>query len=243
MHWHDLLFMHWPVAAEALREQIPEPLTIDTFEGPGRSVSAWLGVIPFRMSGVRHRLLPPLPLVSAFPELNVRTYVSGPGDDDSGGRPKPGVWFFSLDAASPIAVKVARATFHLAYMEARMECQACHGWIEYTSRRTRRQAPPAAYRARYRPTGEAAPSAPGTLEHFLTERYCLYAADQLGRVYRGEIHHEPWGLQPAECDCALNTMAAPLGVSLPAVETESGPPLLHYARRLEVVAWLPRRVA
>src|SRR5262249_36943564 len=107
MSWHDLLFLHWPVPVDSLRPHIPAALAIDTFEG-----SAWLGVVPFRMSGVRPRYMPKAPWVSAFPELNVRTYVSIGG--------KPGVWFFSLDAANPIAVWLARATFHLPYMHARM---------------------------------------------------------------------------------------------------------------------------
>src|SRR6266508_3536850 len=107
MQWHDLLFMHWPVNRDALRRYIPPRLEIDTFDG-----SAWIGVVPFRMSGVVPRLLPPVPYLSAFPELNVRTYVSAEG--------KPGVWFFSLDAGNPIAVEAARDVFHLPYYNAQM---------------------------------------------------------------------------------------------------------------------------
>jgi uncharacterized protein YqjF (DUF2071 family) len=230
MSWHDLLFMHWPLPATALREHIPAALAIDTFEG-----MAWLGVVPFRMSGVRPRYMPALPRVSAFAEINVRTYVVAGG--------KPGVWFFSLDAADPIAVRVARRAFHLPYFDAHMACLTEGDGIRYASVRTHRGASPAAFRARYQPTGAVYHAAPGTLEHWLTERYCLYAAAPSKRagaehVLRGEIHHLRWPLQPAAAELAANTMTAPVGIELPA-----SPPLLHFARRLDVVAWLPQPLA
>src|SRR6266568_4326072 len=122
--WHDLLFAHWPVPAAELQHHIPTPLTIDTFNG-----QAWLAVVPFRMSGVRLRGTPAVPWLSAFPELNVRTYVKCEG--------RPGVWFFSLDAGNPLAVAIARAWFHLPYFRARMRCSNRDGWIEYDSQRAR----------------------------------------------------------------------------------------------------------
>jgi uncharacterized protein YqjF (DUF2071 family) len=219
MSWHDLLFLHWPVAASALRPHIPALLSIDTFDG-----WAWLGVVPFRMTGVRPRYAPRAPWLSAFPELNVRTYVTIGG--------KPGVWFFSLDAANPVAVWLARVTFHLPYMRARMSLREKGGEIHYTSLRTHRGEPPARFEARYGPMGEARASAAGTIVHFLTERYCLYAADRARRVFRGDIHHAPWPLQPARAEVAVNEMASSLGVRL------SGPPAhVHFARRLDVVSW------
>jgi len=218
MKWHDLLFAHWPVAADALRSHIPAGLEIDTFDA-----TAWLGVVPFRMSGVRPRGTPTLPWFSAFPELNVRTYVKACG--------KQGVWFFSLDAHNPVAVAVARRWYHLPYFRAEMRC-AASTYVEYESRRTHRGAAAAEFRARYLPAGPVQPSQPGTLEYFLTERYCLYAADPRGRVYRGDVHHAPWPLQPAEAEISANTMALASGFTLPA-----RPPLLHFARRLDVVAW------
>jgi len=221
--WHDLLFAHWPVDAGALRAQIPPALPLDTFEG-----QAWLGVVPFRMSGVRLRATPPPPGLSAFPELNVRTYVTIEG--------KPGVFFFSLDAANAVAVAVARRWFHLPYVRARMACRAEGDAIRYESRRTHRGAPPAELRGGYRPTGPAAAASRGSLAYWLTERYCLYAADQRGGIHRGEILHAPWPLQPAEAALETNTMAAPLGVLL------AGQPLLHFARRLDVRVWPLQRV-
>jgi uncharacterized protein len=239
MRWHDLLFMHWPVSVEALRPRVPPGLEIETFDG-----AAWLGVVPFTMSGVRHRLLPPLPGLSAFPELNVRTYVRAGADG------RPGVWFFSLDAASGAAVWVARASFGLAYMNAVMESRREGEWIGYRSRRTRPYntlafGPTASHEAefvaRYTPGGAPAAPSRGTLEAFLTNRFCLYAWKR-GVLVRGEIHHPPWPLQRALADVERNSMAAPLAIDLDALERTSGSPLLHFAAFMPVVAWLPERV-
>ncbi|HSF33713.1 MAG TPA: DUF2071 domain-containing protein [Candidatus Tectomicrobia bacterium] len=223
MRWHDLLFMHWPVRFDALRVLIPPSLTLDTFDG-----MAWIGVVPFRMTGVRPRLLPALPWLSAFPELNVRTYVTTGG--------KPGVWFFSLDAANPLAVRLARWLFHLPYYDARMASECSAGQVHYTCHRTHRGGPPAAFQGRFRPIGPIVHSSPGMLDHWLTERYCLYSMDRQGRVWRGDIHHARWPLQPAEADVSVNTMTQQIGLSLPAIS-----PLLHFARCLDVVGWTPER--
>lgn len=225
MEWHDLLFMHWPVPAGLLRDHIPAQLALDTFDG-----TAWLGVIPFRMTGIRPRGVPELPWISAFPELNVRTYVTVDG--------KPGVWFFSLDAANPVAVRGARLGFHLPYYDARMASRREHGRVRYRSRRIHRGAPSATLQAQYQPVGAVYHAAPGTLDHWLTERYCLYAADRRRRVWRGEIHHAPWPLQAAEADVEVNTMTEQLGFMVP-----SSQPLLHFARYLDVVGWTLERVA
>ena len=222
--WHDLLFAHWPVDAVPLRQLIPPQLQIDTFEG-----RAWLAIVPFRMTGVRLRGTPSLPWLSAFPELNVRTYVTFGG--------KPGVWFFSLDAANSLAVAVARAWFHLPYFRARMRWTEHEGWIHYGSERAHRRAPAALLKGRYRPVGDVFSPQPGTLEHFLTERYCLYTTDARGQIIRGEIHHPPWPLQPAEAEFADNSMSDSLGIAL------DSPPLLHFARRQHVLAWPPGKVA
>lgn len=224
MRWHDLLFMHWPVPHAALRALIPPALALDTFDG-----TAWIGVVPFRMNGVRPRRLPALPWLSAFPELNVRTYVTTGG--------KPGVWFFSLDATNPVVVRLARKLFYLPYYDARMASKGSGNHVHYTSDRTHRGAPPAAFQAQYQPIGPVSYGSPGALAHWLTERYCLYAADRRGRVWRGDIHHAHWPLQPAEADVHVNTMTHQIGLTLP-----DTPPLLHFARRLDVVGWLPERV-
>ena len=223
--WHDLLFAHWPVDVAAIRPHIPAGLRIDTFEE-----RAWLGIVPFRMSGVRLRWTPPLPWLSAFPELNVRTYVTA--------EDKPGVWFFSLDAANSLAVLAARLSFRLPYFRAEMRCEEIKGWIQYENRRSHRGAPEANLEARYKGAGEFFEAQRGTLTYFLTERYCLYSASSVGRIYRGEIHHVPWLLQAAEARFMRNSMAEAAGLALPAAE-----PILHFARRQDMVAWAPHRIA
>jgi hypothetical protein len=151
---------------------------------------------------------------------------------------KPGVWFFSLDAGNPVAVEVARGGFYLPYFNARMGLQyEGQNWVRYTSQRTDGRAQPTALKALYRPTGSVYLSRSGTLEHWLTERYCLYAADPKGQLYRGEIHHLPWPLQPAEAQFDLNTLALPIGLAL-----NSAPAYLHFVKRIDVVAWAIERV-
>jgi len=219
MRWHDLLFLHWPLDAAVLRPLIPPALQLDTYDG-----KAWIGVVPFRMTGVRPRFVPSLPGLSAFPEINVRTYVSAGG--------KPGVWFFSLDAANRPAVWTARRAFHLPYYFARISVEETAAGIAYHSIRTHSGGGAAEFAAAYGPTGQPYAAARDSIDHWLTERYCLYAADPRGWLFRGDIHHERWPLQPAIADIQVNTMTAPLGIELPAL-----PPLVHFARRLDVVAW------
>ena len=216
--WDDLLFAHWPVAEQRLRTLVPAPLELDTFDGSG-----WLGITPFRVAGLRVRGLPPLPLLSSFLELNVRTYVS------YGGR--PGIWFFSLDASSPLAVEGARRTYFLPYHRARMSARRHGESIDYASSRAATEGRPYVFEARYTPTGGASSPAPGSLEHFLTERYCLYAVDDGEQLHRAEIHHPPWPLQQAEAEISLNTMAPP------GIELADEPSLLHLAARQDVVIW------
>lgn len=222
--WHDLLFAHWPLPHAALRPLVPAQLELDQFGG-----QCWVGVVPFRMSGVTGRAMPPLPGLSRFPELNVRTYVTY-GE-------KPGVYFFSLDAASLPAVWAARKFFHLPYFHARMSCRNRGGEVLYSSQRLQS---PAEFRANYRPTTAARLREKGSLDHWLTERYCLYTTHRghsdHGEVYRGDIHHHPWPLHDAEAEFESNTVAAAAGISLPDIA-----PSLLFARRLEVLIWPLRR--
>jgi uncharacterized protein len=218
--WHDLVFAHWPVSNDVLRGLVPQVLTLDTLGGQG-----WVAVTPFRMSGVRASGLPALPGLSRFPELNVRTYVTHGG--------KPGVYFFSLDAANLPAVWAARALYHLPYFHAAMRCEELDGVIHY---RSRRHGTAAELIARYGPVADVRIRDNDSVERWLTERYCLYSVHR-GRVYRGEIHHLPWPLQDAHADFMVNTMAQAAGIGLP-----KSAPLLHFARRLEVLLWPLRRV-
>ena len=221
--WEDLLFAHWPVEADALRRLLPDAVRLQTHEGV-----AWLGITPFRISGLRLRGTLPLPRVSGFLELNVRTYVTAGG--------KPGIWFFSLDASSRLAVEVARRTYKLPYFPARIDVTRRDGWIEFDSARVGNRGEPHVFSVRYRPVGDEFHAAPGSLEEFLAERYCLYALDDRGRLHRAEIHHSPWPLRPAEAAIELNTMP-PGGLTLP----DEGP-LLHFAPAQDVVIWPLRPV-
>ena len=215
--WLDLLFAHWEVDPASLARVVPSELPLDTFEG-----RAFVGVTPFEVRNLRLRVTWPGPWVSAFPEINVRTYVTVDG--------KPGIFFFSLDAASRLAVATARRAYRLPYFPARMSI-ARERAIAFMSERTQEDAPAAAFTATYRPIGDPAHARPGTLEHFLTERYCLYTLDEDRQVRRGEIHHPPWSLQPAKAEIDRNTMGSEIGLAL------GGPPLLHYAARQDVVFW------
>jgi uncharacterized protein len=214
--WEDLLFAHWRVDAEAVRRLVPAGLSVDEHDG-----SAWLGITPFLITGFRLRGTLPLPLVSTFPELNVRTYVTV--------EDKPGIWFFSLDTSSRLAVEAARRAYLLPYFHARTAYERRGARIEFTSAR-RDGERPFVFEATYRAAGEAFEPEPGSLEHFLTERYCLYAADERG-LHRAEIHHPPWRLSPAEASIQPNTMP-PGGIDL-----ADASPLCHLAERQDAVIW------
>jgi uncharacterized protein YqjF (DUF2071 family) len=203
------------------------------------------------MSDIAPRGLFPLPWLSAFPELNVRTYVIRDG--------KPGVWFFSLEAGNSLAVWLARTFFKLPYFHARMQCESrqsareaasigvapapasalggadasgLESSISYASHRIHRNAPAATFIGSYAPIAQPFDAQPGTLEYFLTARYCLYTTDAQQRLYRGEIDHPPWPLQLAQADVQTNTMTNWLHIKLPDVK-----PLLHFSRKIEVVVW------
>jgi uncharacterized protein YqjF (DUF2071 family) len=218
--WHDLLFAHWPVPAESLRPLVPKQLTLDVFKG-----QCWVGVVPFWMSGVRPRGFPPLPWLSRFPELNVRTYVTYRG--------KPGVYFFSLDATSRAAVWAARKFYHLPYFHAKMKSRLENGSIHYSSARHSQRAE---FEAMYQAISPVRAREKQSMEHFLTERYCLYAIHENG-VCRCDIHHLPWPLQDAEAEIQRNTVAAAAQITLSPAR-----PLLHFAKELEVLIW-PLRCA
>ncbi len=215
--------MHWAVNAAELAERLPAGVELDTCGG-----RAYLGVVPFRMEDIRPRFTPSVPGLSAFPELNLRTYVTVNG--------VPGVWFFSLDAAQRIGVRLARTFFHLPYMDARMWTRRQGKVVEYASLRTHRGAPPARFAGAYRPVGEVFTARPGSLEDWLTSRYALYSADRHGQIYRGNIHHAPWPLQRAEAQIEVNTLSEQVGLVL------EGEPHLLYSETLDVRAWLIERV-
>jgi uncharacterized protein YqjF (DUF2071 family) len=220
--WNDLLFAHWAIPPTALANRLPDGLEVDTFDG-----AAWLGVIPFWMDRVRVRTVGShtisVPTTSTFPELNLRTYVRSKVSGLAG------VYFFSLDCASPLAVFGARTIFHLPYFPARMSRTITNGTVEYSSHRqlTRR---PANYEAIYAPASDL-PSPRTPLSTFLTERYCLFTPFA-GRMLVGDIHHLPWPLQPAEADIRVNQIPRAHGFTLPDTS-----PILHFSRQLQVILW------
>jgi uncharacterized protein len=203
--------MHWRVDEDAVRELLPKALELDMHDG-----SAWIGVTPFRVTGLRLHGLPPAPVLSSFPEVNVRTYVTHDG--------KPGIWFFSLDADSAWAVDAARLTYRLPYHHAKIEIRRRAEWIDYRSERVG-----ATLDLSYRGSGAVEPEA---TEQFLTERYCLYT-EHRGALHRADIHHVPWPLQAAEAELRENTMS-PIALE--------GEPLLHYSARQDVVIWALERL-
>jgi hypothetical protein len=223
--WNDLLFAHWPIPAAEMARLLPAGLEVDTFDG-----YAWVGVVPFWMDEVRTRAVGErcitVPGTGTFCELNLRTYVRSRITD------RRGVYFFSLDAASALAVIGARTLFHLPYFLASMHQQIeADGTVEYNSKRllTGRSV---RFKASYRGLGQVAgPSRPGTLEHFLTERYCLFTR-RAGQVQVGHIHHLPWPLEPAEAEIRINELPAAHGITLP-----DRPPVLHFTRKLDVYLW------
>jgi uncharacterized protein YqjF (DUF2071 family) len=221
--WHRLLFAHWAVAPERIRPLVPPKLEMDTRDG-----RCWVAVTPFYLAGLRARGLPALPGTSSFPELNVRTYVRRDGI--------PGVYFFSLDAGSILAVMGARLFYRLPYFHAHMKVRHGAEPVHYMSVR-RHKGKIAEFEADYRPVGPPVEPAPGSLEQFLVERYCLYAA-RGRKLYRADIHHVPWSLQPARAEIATNTVAMASGIELP-----PEPPLLHFSRQMDVLVWAPERLA
>ena len=214
--WCDLLFAHWRVSPAQLREVMPETLPLHLDEDG----SAWLGVTPFVVTGLRLRGTPPLPWVSSFPELNVRTYVEVDG--------KPGIYFLSLDAARRAAVIAARRTYRLPYFHARMRAEKVGTRIDYESERIDSSGPPARFRGSYAPSGA---STSDQLARWLVERYCAYTVDERLRPLRVEIHHPPWPLQPAEGEVDAQGMTDQVGIRL------EGVPLLHFSARQDTLIW------
>lgn len=219
--WRKLLFMHWEVDPAELRGLVPRALELDLYEG-----KAYVGLVPFTMQGIRPRFLPAAPWLSRFHETNVRTYVRRKGGD-------PGVWFFSLEAANPIAVMLARRFFSLPYHRARMSLteDASAGEIRYACSRhapSGSPAPACEVRCAIR-SAPPEPAVPDTLDHFLIERYVLYVIRN-ERLFRGVVRHKPYGLLPAKVLECRETLISAAGVSRPA----GLPPLVHFSPGVDV---------
>lgn len=227
--WNDLLLAHWPIPASSLSGRIPEGLVADTFDG-----SAWVSIVPFWMDGARFRDLPPIPRLTSYPELHFRTYVR---ERYTNAR---GLFFFSLDSARLATVAMERFVNQLPYYWAsiRLEHRKEREFGYQSERLFSKKA--ARFKARYRglgPQARLAQRTQGSLEHFLTERYCLFTANPHGRLLRGEMHHAPWPLEEAEAEIELNDLPSVHGVTLNRTQ-----PILHYARELVVYLWQPEIV-
>jgi uncharacterized protein YqjF (DUF2071 family) len=216
--WRELLFAHWALEPAAVRRVVPPQLPLDLRDG-----SAWVGVTPFRVTGLRAHGLPPIPGTASFLEINVRTYVVVNG--------RPGIYFFSLDASNRAAVFAARRGYRLPYFRADIGVERVGPAVSYSSTRRSGDGPPASFEAEYGASGPRLPVVDGSLERWLAERYCLYTLGERGQVLRGDIHHHPWPLQPAQAEIEINRMGEQVGLDL------GGDPLLHYSARQDTILW------
>ena len=224
--WSDLLFMHWAVPAELLQPHLPKRLQVDTHDG-----TAWLAIVPFRMSKVRSRISPPVPGANEFLELNVRTYVHLDG--------VPGVWFFSLDATNALAVWLARTVFNLPYLRATMRMESPGPQLrQFSAERTHAGVPAAHFRATWKVGLPLPAPEPDSLLFFLTERYCLYASNKAQtKLYRGRVAHAPWPLRAAQVLHYESTLIESHGLPTPV-----GKPLVHFGGPVSVELWPMQRV-
>jgi uncharacterized protein YqjF (DUF2071 family) len=216
--WERLLFLHWAWDPGQVASLLPPGLELDLFEG-----RAWVAATPFTLTGLRPLALPSLPAVSRFHELNARTYVHRHG--------VPGVWFFSLDAASRLAVFAARRLYKLPYFHARIEVAQRGGSVHYAAQRAHAGAHPARFEATWTPGARIPQSEPGSLPFFLTERYVLFAADGRG-LHRARIHHPPWTLHTAEVGALRSTLLEAAGLATPVTA-----PLAHHSAVVQVSVW------
>lgn len=224
--WRELLFLHWEYPAEEIRKLLPQGLELDLFEG-----RAFVGLVPFRMENVRPHFVPDLGrfghFYSRFPELNVRTYVVRDG--------VPGVWFFSLDAASALAVLTARAWFSLPYFKARMRLRCTHNGLDFWSKRLWTAPPNASCQVRFSPMGEEQVSPPDSLEEFLVERYVLYSK-RGSQMFRGRVYHEPYRIQKAQVTSLRENCVQAAGFARPTTS-----PHILFSRGVDVEVWAVER--
>jgi len=220
--WENLLFLHWPVDPALLRPLIPEALEIDTFDG-----RAWLGITPFHLSDLRPPLLPALPGLSAFTEMNVRTYVLHNG--------KPGIWFFSLDASKLLPAAAARIFFMLPYFKASMKFEQNHPLFNFSM--TRSGATDVEFKASWQVGVRLRAPDVESLAFFLVERYCAFAVEG-SRVFQIRIYHHPWILDEALVKIESSNAISALGLPEPATE-----PIVHFSESIEAEIWAPAQVA
>ncbi|MGV3467279.1 MAG: YqjF family protein [Heyndrickxia sp.] len=217
--WRNVLFLHWPVPVEKLRPHIPSSLQIDTFKG-----SAWLGIILFVLEGIFPLGISSLSLTPSFPETNVRTYVKYNG--------KPGIYFMSIDVENWASLKIAKRWYRLPYHSAQIFYQKEGQNFNFHSIRKDNESPSIYLKGQYSPISEVYYAKEGTLDHWLTERYCLYSSNNVASIYCGDIHHQPWPLQKAEIDLVRNTLFTPFNFDFSKVK-----PIAHFSTGLDSLMW------
>jgi uncharacterized protein YqjF (DUF2071 family) len=220
MTWRDLLFASWRVPPEIVRAKVPPELDLDTFDG-----SAWVTLVPMHVTGMHYRDVPPIPGMVTLRELNFRTYVKRNG--------KGGVYFLSIECPAIVSDWMALHLFKVPYLKAQIVMANDGVTYHYASERTQSDMPPAAFFGTFSPSGETASPAPGSLESFLVERFCLFFVKD-GKVYRGDIHHEAWKLQSAELNIGYNTIAKAAGFDL-----AEKPDHIAFSPATDTLVWLP----
>ncbi len=222
--WRNLLFSHWPIPLETLRRHIPSELEIDTYQG-----RAYLGVIVFMIEGIHLRGLSSLSLTPVFSEVNLRTYVHYQG--------KPGVFFLSLDVGDWASYTIAKRWYRLPYKKALISFQKEGQSFACQSVRKGTIDPPISFGVKYAPASEVYVPKEGTLDHWLTERYCLFSTNNGSNIYCGEIHHRPWPLQKAKADISKNTLFTPFRM-----EGSEGKPICHFSKGLDTLFWNIKKI-
>lgn len=222
--WNNLLFSHWPVSPEVLRPHIPSTLKIDTFEQ-----FAWVGIVLFVMEGIYPRGISSVSLVPKFPEINVRTYVQYNG--------KPGVFFMSLDVEDWASLTIAKKWYRLPYRAAQISYKKEGQTYYFHSIRKDRTNIPIMFKGNFTPRSEVFFPKKETLDHWLTERYCLYSTNHRGNIYCGEIHHRPWPLQTVEAEISSNTLFSPFNIDIPKVR-----PLFHFSKGVDTLIWNIKKI-
>ncbi|MFD1708837.1 YqjF family protein [Siminovitchia sediminis] len=221
--WHHLLFCHWRIPPEMLREYVPKELEIDLFDG-----TSWIGLTPFKASKTRIRGLPAPPALHSFLELNVRVYVTYKG--------APGIYFLSLDANSWPVVLGAKTAALLPYQHASMKLSKEEETVHFQSKRTHPGEPDERFSVSYKPESDTFIPIRGTLEFFLYERYCFFIKKGK-RLFRGDIHHDRWRVCNAECMIHQNTM-----VSFLPRRYFQEKPMVHLSKEKQAFAWTIKKL-
>ncbi|MGG1677746.1 YqjF family protein [Neobacillus sp. NRS-1170] len=217
--WKNLLFLHWPISLEKLRPYVPSSLQIDTYNG-----SAWLGVILFVIEGIYPRGISSVSVTPKFPEINVRTYVQCDG--------KPGIYFLSIDVQNWASLNIAKRWYRLPYYSSEISFQKEGQSFQCQSVRKGNANTIISFKGKYFPVSEVYFPKEGTLDHWLTERYCLYSSTNGVNIYCGEIHHQPWPLQKAEIEIVNNTLFTPFHFDLSEVK-----PTAYFSEGVDSLIW------